>query len=259
MSSNPDEPVVGLAVVDPDDRYGMGCHHVPERYWGKFEEDFDTSVGTAAKMGLEAVQALLHGNAEAVSLLLTGPVGSGKTLLAAIAANHGAYWSRNQLRTAEILLGEKRAEAEAATLQGRQTASYLESMKAVTSAQRLVDRVCPRWVSVSRLFGRLRREMHQDDRPAQAELESIQASRALLIIDDLGAEKASDWSLEILFDLVSSRYDEEAQLLITSNLSVRQLTSAGYGRIVSRMADDGILLDMATAKDYRLRKRRSVA
>lgn len=48
-----------------------------------------------------------------------------------------------------------------------------------------------------------------------------------LIIDDLGAEKPSDWTKQTLFEIVDFRYRENLQTIITSNFSVERLMSEG--------------------------------
>ena len=40
----------------------------------------------------------------------------------------------------------------------------------------------------------------------------------LLHIDDLGAEKRSDWVLEQLYALVNERYESQRSMLVTTNL-----------------------------------------
>ena len=45
----------------------------------------------------------------------------------------------------------------------------------------------------------------------------------ILIIDDLGAEKRSDWSDSELFDLIDSRYTNKLPTIITSNKAIREL------------------------------------
>ena len=43
----------------------------------------------------------------------------------------------------------------------------------------------------------------------------------LLHIDDLGAEKRSDWVLEQLYALVNERYEAQRSMLVTTNLAAR--------------------------------------
>jgi DNA replication protein DnaC len=39
----------------------------------------------------------------------------------------------------------------------------------------------------------------------------------LLILDDLGKEKYSEWSSQVLFDIVDTRYRNQLPIIITSN------------------------------------------
>lgn len=57
----------------------------------------------------------------------------------------------------------------------------------------------------------------------------------LLHIDDLGAEKRSDWVLEQLYALINERYEAQRSLLVTTNLRHEQLEEQIGGRTVSRL------------------------
>lgn len=61
-----------------------------------------------------------------------------------------------------------------------------------------------------------------------------------LVIDDLGAEKATQWAGETLFRILNTRYNEELQTIITSNFTLEKVAErlpdyAGE-RIVRRIA-----------------------
>src|SRR5262249_60533754 len=58
----------------------------------------------------------------------------------------------------------------------------------------------------------------------------------LLHIDDLGAEKRSDWVLEQLYALVNERYETQRSVLITTNLPHEELEEEIGGRTVSRLS-----------------------
>jgi DNA replication protein DnaC len=58
----------------------------------------------------------------------------------------------------------------------------------------------------------------------------------LLHIDDLGAEKRSDWVLEQLYALINERYEAERSVLVTTNLDHRELEEQIGPRTVSRLA-----------------------
>ncbi|MFB6839780.1 ATP-binding protein [Streptomyces sp. NPDC056361] len=58
----------------------------------------------------------------------------------------------------------------------------------------------------------------------------------LLIIDDLGAAKASDWTEEVTYRLINRRYNYELPTLITTNLAIRDLRAHLGDRVTSRLA-----------------------
>lgn len=66
-------------------------------------------------------------------------------------------------------------------------------------------------------------------------------SSSCLIIDDLGAEKPSDWTCETLFRIFNHRYNEQLQTIVTSNFSIdglqRRLDFIAGERIVRRIRE----------------------
>jgi DNA replication protein DnaC len=58
----------------------------------------------------------------------------------------------------------------------------------------------------------------------------------LLHIDDLGAEKRSDWVLEQLYALINERYETQRSILITTNLPHEELEEQIGARTVSRLS-----------------------
>jgi len=58
----------------------------------------------------------------------------------------------------------------------------------------------------------------------------------LLHLDDLGAEKRSDWVLEQLYALVNERYEAQRSIVITTNLQHEELEEQIGPRTVSRLA-----------------------
>jgi DNA replication protein DnaC len=59
----------------------------------------------------------------------------------------------------------------------------------------------------------------------------------LLHIDDVGAEKTSEWVLEQLYAIVNARYEEERSILITTNLERDALAAQITERTVSRLEE----------------------
>jgi DNA replication protein DnaC len=58
----------------------------------------------------------------------------------------------------------------------------------------------------------------------------------LLHIDDLGAEKRSDWVLEQLYALINERYEAQRSVMVTTNLPHEELEEQIGSRTVSRLS-----------------------
>lgn len=61
---------------------------------------------------------------------------------------------------------------------------------------------------------------------------------SLLIIDDLGAERSTDYALERVYNIVDSRYRAKKPMLLTTNLSLKEMQSTQdirYARIYERI------------------------
>ncbi|MDQ2874400.1 MAG: ATP-binding protein [Actinomycetota bacterium] len=63
------------------------------------------------------------------------------------------------------------------------------------------------------------------------------ARSALLVIDDLGAMKNSEWIEEVNYRLVNYRYEHELPTLFTSNLLPLDLANTMGGRVSSRLTE----------------------
>ncbi|MEK6277836.1 MAG: ATP-binding protein [Actinomycetota bacterium] len=59
----------------------------------------------------------------------------------------------------------------------------------------------------------------------------------LLHIDDLGAEKRSDWVLEQLYALINERYEAQRSIVVTTNLDQAALEEQIGPRTVSRLVE----------------------
>ncbi len=59
----------------------------------------------------------------------------------------------------------------------------------------------------------------------------------LLHIDDLGAEKQTEWVLEQLYSIVNARYESERAIITTSNLMPEELAERLGARTVSRLEE----------------------
>lgn len=79
---------------------------------------------------------------------------------------------------------------------------------------------------------------------------------ALLIIDDLGTEKPTEWAVQIIYKLVDDRLLRQDPLIVTSNLSLQELEERLGERIVSRLATMCNVIKMPD-RNYRLEKKQN--
>lgn len=63
------------------------------------------------------------------------------------------------------------------------------------------------------------------------------AHARLLVVDDLGAAKTTEFTEEINYRLVNHRYEDELPTLFTSNVPPKELASALGGRVASRLVE----------------------
>jgi DNA replication protein DnaC len=92
--------------------------------------------------------------------------------------------------------------------------------------------------SLPRLLARIRRTYEADAREDSylAFFDRL-TSVDLLHVDDLGAEKSSDWVLEQLYAIVDERYQARRAVVVTTNLRVEQLEEQIGQRTVSRLVE----------------------
>ena len=63
-------------------------------------------------------------------------------------------------------------------------------------------------------------------------------SAKLLIIDDLGAERSTDFALEKVYNIIDSRYRAGLPMILTTNLTLKEMkeaTDIRYSRIYDRI------------------------
>lgn len=59
----------------------------------------------------------------------------------------------------------------------------------------------------------------------------------ILMIDDLGSERQTEWSQEILYTIINIAYEREKKLFIATNLSLDEFTLRYGDRIFSRLME----------------------
>lgn len=100
------------------------------------------------------------------------------------------------------------------------------------------DGYCCYMVSVVDLLGTLRESFGAENlrAPAQRMLHRARCD-AVLVLDDIGAEKPSDWVEEQLYGLIDLRYRMQRSTFFTTNCTLKQLEAQIGGRSVSRIIE----------------------
>lgn len=167
------------------------------------------------KPALQALEAFKAGQ----SLYLCGATGSGKTHLAIALMNE---WGADTIA------------------QGSEGFYFSKGQAVFLPAVELLLEIKESW-------------RNEEDARAESEKKIMDkyASKPLLVVDDLGAEKVSEWSRSVVYLLIDRRYRNNLQTIITSNLSPGQLADQLDTRIASRINEMGAVIDLGT-HDYRL-------
>ena len=95
------------------------------------------------------------------------------------------------------------------------------------------------FITVPSLLDRIRRtygasrEESDDDRDLFERVQDVD----VLVLDDIGAEKPSEWVAEKLFTLINKRHDEMQTTIFTSNLTPKELAKHLGERIAWRIVE----------------------
>lgn len=101
---------------------------------------------------------------------------------------------------------------------------------------------------VVELLDALRPGAHRDD--DHDDLYDALLQVPVLILDDLGAERPTDWTTERLYALVNRRWLDMRPTVVTSNVPADQIESAIGERLLSRLTHDALVYRLS-GKDRR--------
>lgn len=102
------------------------------------------------------------------------------------------------------------------------------------------------------------KETYSENDKSEAELLELYSNVDLLIVDDLGKEKPTEWVVEKLYYIINQRYENLKPTIITSNFDLSKLTerltvknnNSTAEAIVSRLCEMCAVVNM-NFKDYR--------
>ena len=134
----------------------------------------------------------------------------------------------------------------------------IEERLLATPADEIDGRVAPQptypvWQNVADLVIGLRMELDLPgwEREYAGTARTLGRWRGLVVLDDLGREKSTDWSGEVIYALCNHRYEQRLPTLVTSNLTPNDLALSPYWPVISRLAEDGELIEI-TGPDHRV-------
>lgn len=81
------------------------------------------------------------------------------------------------------------------------------------------------WVNVPKMLFTLRQQYNKEkhEGPTEREILTKYSEVPYLVLDDLGAEKSSDWATQVLYLIINDRYENMRPVIITSNLTIKEL------------------------------------
>lgn len=92
--------------------------------------------------------------------------------------------------------------------------------------------------NVPELLQQIRDEYDKpDDSYYVPAIKKLTEFEGVLFLDDIGAEKATDWAIEKLYSIINKRYENLQTTILTSNFKPTELKDIIGDRIVSRMVE----------------------
>lgn len=93
------------------------------------------------------------------------------------------------------------------------------------------------FISMPDLLKKIRSTFNRNSEESEEQILRALNLCDLLIIDDIGAEKVSEWVQEVIFIIVDSRYRRNRPILATSNLEPKQLADRIGKRAYDRLVE----------------------
>lgn len=101
-----------------------------------------------------------------------------------------------------------------------------------------VQKLAVKFYNIPDLIRYLKRDFSDENKTLSEEntnFGKLLAFKGLLILDDFGTEKLTEWVEEILYMIINKRYENVLPIIFTSNLSPEKMVEKFGDRIVSRI------------------------
>lgn len=152
-------------------------------------------------------------------LVLTGPAGTGKTHLAIAICRE---WIKKQIIKTKV--------------------AYWED-KLIHNAY---------FITAPDLLLQIRQAFSDKSNITEGEIVKKYADIGYLVLDDLGAEKTTEWSITTLYTIIDQRYRGCLPTIVTTNLTIEQIGQQISERIASRLSSGKVV--KINAPDYRKKR-----
>ena len=126
---------------------------------------------------------------------------------------------------------------------------------AAAIANRQIGRTPTLFISCPELLLELREGMSGRQKENNSYLFDLARRVQLLVLDDIGAEKSSEWVQETIFVLINFRYEHMLPTIFTSNCSLKELEEKIGKRSTSRMIEMCRCVRMG-GEDWRIKTRK---
>lgn len=85
---------------------------------------------------------------------------------------------------------------------------------------------------------RPKRDEQKYDEVSMHDLQRIR----VLLMDDIGVEKATEWQAETIYKIINGRYERELPTIVTTNVKLPDLRNRIGERAMSRLTDDAVFV-----------------
>lgn len=190
------------------------------RYWGVPQKhmscSFDNFMG-----GDAAKEACIEASKKINSILLSGTTGCGKTHLAVAMMRRKVVETDIVYQTYSLGLWPEKS-----------------------------PKAC--FITVPELLLQIRATYNNKSDRTEEELIDEYGSVSLLVLDDLGSEKPTEWAESTLYLIIDRRNRDDRWTIVTTNLSLGEIEQRIGARIASRLADMKII--KLNLPDYRKKR-----
>lgn len=96
--------------------------------------------------------------------------------------------------------------------------------------------------SVPELLERIRSTFNRDSKESESQIMKALLTCDLLIMDDIGAEKLTDWVQDVVFRIIDGRYRKKKPIFYTSNLHPEKLEKQLSERTYDRITETSLII-----------------